>query len=413
MFLILTPARRTGAYAFLIAAVFALFGATSAMANGLFLPAVIVNDDVITNYEIQQRSRLLALLRAPGSSEKEARESLLEDRLRQQAMRQYGLTLAEADVTQGIDDFAQRANLSGEELLNALEENGVARETMRDYVTVNLGWTELVRGLFLETARPSMAEIDRALGLAGTTGGVRVLLSEIIIPITAQTAEEVDALAGQLAEIDSVGEFSAAAQRYSAAQTAQDGGRMPWIDLNRLPPQLRPIILSLSPGQVSDPLGLEGAVALFQMRDIQEIAAQSPSYSAIEFATLALPGGRTADTLARAQAIKARVSECTDLYGEALGMPEEALQIRSMAPSEIPQDISIELAQLDDGESSYELTRNNGQTLLFVMLCSRTAEANKDATREQVAQALTVQRLEAASRGFIDQLKADAIIVYK
>lgn len=412
MFFILTSARRFTFAIAMAAATLAAAGAAIA-AGGLFSPAVIVNDDVITNYEIKQRARLLQLLSAPASSEKDARDALVDDRLRMQAMRDYGVVMTEADVNQGIEDFAKRANISGEQLLNALEENGVAGETLRDYVTVNLGWTELVRGLFLETSRPSNTEIDRALSLAGTTGGVRVLLSEIIIPITPQTQEEVDGLARQLAQIESVGEFSAAAQRYSAAQTGPSGGRMPWIDLNRLPAPLRPIILSLSPGQVSAPLGLEGAVALFQLRDIQEIAAKAPTYAAIEFATLALPGGRSADTLARAEEIRNRVTECDDLYGVAQDMPEEALQIQSLAPAEIPRDIAIELSTLDDGESDYQLTRNNGQTLLFVMLCGRTAEANKDATREQVAQSLTVQRLEAASRGFIDQLKADAIIVYK
>ncbi|WP_158968058.1 peptidylprolyl isomerase [Chachezhania sediminis] len=382
-------------------------------ANGLFSPAVIVNDDVITNYEVQQRARLMQVMNAPGSTESSARDALIDDRLRMQAMKQAGVVVPDSDVDDAIQTLAERNNIDREQFLNVLSESGVAPETMRDFMRVTVGWRELARGMFLQQSRPTDAEIDRALGLAGTTGGVRVLLSEIIIPITPQTADEVSQLVEELSAIDSVPAFAAAARQYSAAQTAADGGAMPWLDLNRLPPALGPVILGLSPGQVTQPIGLEGAVALFQMRDIAEIAGGTPQYAAIEYATYAIPGGRTPDALARAKAIQDRVVECNDLYGVALGQPESVLQRETLPPSQIPQDIALELSKLDDGESSYQLTRNNGQVLLFLMLCGRTAKANEGATRDQVAQALAGQRVEAAANGLLDQLKADAIIVEK
>ena len=46
-------------------------------------------------------------------------------------------------------------------------------------------------------------------------------------------------------------------------------------------------------------------------------------------------------------------------------------------------------------EVSTTLTRNNGQTLMFLMLCNRTRDLGEDTSRVDVANALTQQRLQA------------------
>lgn len=381
------------------------------LAQGLFSPAIRVNDDAITNYELQQRSLFLTILRAPGDPEELAREALIDDRLRQQETRAAGIEVSAEDVEAGINEFAARTQLSGAEFLKALAQEGVAPETVRDFTRVSLEWRELIRSRFLQRARPTDAEISRALGQDGSGGGVRVLLSEIIIPVTPQNQDQAQDLAAQIAQVKSYGAFSEAASRYSASDTRTNGGRMNWLPINNLPPPLRPVILELSPGDVTAPITLPNAIALFQMRGIQEIVTGTPRYSAIEYATYAIPGGRSAEALSRAAAIANRVDTCDDLYGIAKGQPPEVLDRLSLPPGQIPRDIALELAKLDDNEVSTTLTASNGQTLVFLMLCGRTAALNENASREEVANALAQQRLAAFSESLLDQLRADARIV--
>ncbi|HBS50058.1 MAG TPA: peptidylprolyl isomerase, partial [Rhodobacteraceae bacterium] len=245
----------------------------------------------------------------------------------------------------------------------------------------------------------------------GAAAGVRVLLSEIIIPVTPANAEEVAALSEDLSQIRNPEEFSQAAARYSATETRTRGGRIDWMALSELPQNLQPALLALSPGEVTAPLQLPNAVALFQLRDIQEIAAPTPRYSAIDYAAYYIPGGRSPEGLQQAAELKARVDTCDDLYGVAKGQPPQVLDRESVAPAQIPQDIALELAKLDPGEVSTALTRNNGQTLVFLMLCSRTSAQNAEATREQVANALTQRRLAAFAESELEQLQAEATIV--
>ena len=74
-------------------------------------------------------------------------------------------------------------------------------------------------------------------------------------------------------------------------------------------------------------------------------------------------------------------------------------------------DIYDELAKLDPNEASATLTRNNGQTLMFLMLCNRTRNLGEDTTRVDVANALTQQRLQALANSLLEQLRADAVII--
>jgi len=188
---------------------------------------------------------------------------------------------------------------------------------------------------------------------------------------------------------------------------------MNWMPLSNLPPQLRPQILALSPGEVTAPIALPNAIALFQLRDIEEIPSAAPTFSAIEYAAYYIPGGRSEAALAQAARIQSEVDTCDDLYGVAFGQPEEVLERGALAPAEIPQDIALELAKLDEGESSYALTRSGGQTLVFLMLCGRTAALNEEASRDEVGNALLQQRLGAFAASYLDQLRAEALIIEK
>ncbi len=391
---------------------FALMTAAPVAAQNLFAPVAKVNESVVTEFEVQQRQRFLQVLNAPGATREGAIEALIDERLRNEAVADSGISLTPQGISDSLEEFAARANLSAEEFTKVLGQAGVSPETFRDFVINNVGWRELVRARYAPRVQITEAEINRALGTS-RNGGVRVLVSEIIIPAPPQNAAQVNALAEEISQTRSVSEFSSYASRYSATASRGRGGRLDWQDVSALPPSLQPLILALAPGEVTAPLPIPNAVALFQLRDIQETGGSAPSYSSIEYAAYYMAGGRSAETLAKAAKVQASVNTCNDLYGIAQGQPAEVLDRVTKAPGEIPQDIAIELSKLDAGEVSTALTRSDGQTLVFLMMCGRTAADNQEASREDVINALRQERLVGYADQLQEQLKADARIVRK
>ncbi|SDE89531.1 periplasmic chaperone for outer membrane proteins SurA [Salipiger thiooxidans] len=408
----LTPARILRALT-LAAGLALTVSPVAAPAQNLFAPAIIVDEMVITGYELDQRARMLTLLNAPGNTNDLAREQLVDDRLRLQAAQNAGIEPTEEEILDGMSEFAGRAQLSREEFVTALGRAGVAEQTFRDFVRAGAAWRSLVQSRFVQQSQVSPAEVDRALAGNGGSSTVRVLLSEIIMPLSPQNVEEVRARAERIAQMTSESEFSAQARQYSATATRDAGGRLPWRELNELPPQLRPMILGLSPGQVTQPIPIQGAVALFQLRDIEETGYTAPEIAAVEYAAYYMAGGRSPETLAKARVLAQKVDRCDDLYGIAKGQPEQVLERTTLPPSQLPTDIAYELSKLDEGEVSTALTRSNGQTLMFLMLCGRTAAVSEDADRQQVEMGLRNQRISAMADGYLAQLRANARIVEK
>lgn len=376
-----------------------------------FGPAIKVNDQVVTKYELDQRIRMLRLFRTQGDVNAQAADQLIDDRLRLQAARQLGISPTEEEIMGGMNEFAGRANLSADQFLQALRQGGVAPESFRDFVRAGLSWRGVVQARFGPKVQISEQEIDRAISSGGASGSsVQVLMSEVFLPLQAGQEDETRALAERIRRMDAAG-FARAAREYSSAPSAPEGGRVNWVPASNLAPQVRGAILQLRPGQISAPIEVNGQIALFLLRAIEQSESRAPAnFSAIEYAAYYIPGGRTEQALAQAAKIKARVDTCDDLYGVAKGQPPEVLERGTKAPGELPADIAGELARLDAGEVSTNLTRSNGQTLVFLMLCGRSFDLSGAVSREGVALDIRNRRLSTFADGYLQQLRSEARI---
>ncbi|MEX5729184.1 peptidyl-prolyl cis-trans isomerase SurA [Rhodovulum iodosum] len=383
----------------------ALAGPAAAQQGGPFAPRLIVNDRAITNYELAQRRRFVQVLNTPGDLDEVALNGLIEDRLRMAEAAAMGIRPGPEEIEAGMAEFASRANLSTEEFLAGLASEGIAPETFRDFVEAGIAWREVIRARFGPRAQVTEAEIDRALALSSQRGGARVLLSEIILPAdTPERQAQSQTLANRLSQISTPGAFAAAARDYSVAPTRGRGGRLDWLPLANLPPQIAAQVLVLGPGEVTDPIPVPNAIALFQLRAIEETGLPEPETVSVEYARLLLPG----DDGRQAARVRAQLDTCDDLYGVAKGQPEELLTREVKPVSEVPQDVALELAKLDEGEVSTALTQGGARVLL--MLCGRTPAIEEAPDRAEVRRRLVNQRLGSYSESYLAQIRADAII---
>ena len=382
-------------------------------AQNLFSPAVKVNEQAVTHYEVQQRARFMTLLRAPGNAQEQALKALIDERLQSAAASAAGIKPSEEEVQAGMEEFAARANLTAEQFIKALAGGGVAGETFRDFVKSGLAWRNLVRARFAPRVQVTEDEIDRAIAQSTGKGGLRVLLSEIILPAnTPQATATSQKRAEKISQTTSLSVFSANARRYSASASARQGGRLQWMPLSNLPAPIRGQILGLSPGQVTAPISITNGIVLFQLRAIEETDVTAPADISLEYAQYFIAGGHSDAAMKEAARVKAKVDNCDDLYGINKDKPEELLLVDTLPISQVPQDIALELAKLDPGEVSTRLTRSNGQTLVFLMMCGRTPELGEDVSRETIRSQLVNQRLQSYADGYLSELKADATIVY-
>ena len=363
-----------------------------------FAAAMVVNDRVVSNYEVSQRTQFMTLLRQPGDIPAMAMESLIEDRLRLSAAKALGLTSNPDELTAAMDDFAGRANLTAEQFVTALGKGGVERQAFRDFVEANLLWRSVIRTRYGASVTITEAEIDRAIASGASAGGeIKVLLSEIVIPTNANATEAL-ALANKLrAELKSETSFAAAAHLYSKSPTAARGGRLEWTPVSALPPGVAARVTALKKGETSVPIQVPGSVMLFYLRDIAQTAGDGTQVKVIDYAAFALAEGQDPAS------IRARVDRCDDLYALARGLPADRLTRETVAEAQMPAAYAGAMAHLDPGE-----TVMVGST--FLMLCSRNPQSDVPPSRDDVRAQLTNQRLGQLAENYLEELRSEAII---
>lgn len=393
-----------------IATTMALMSPTFVVAQ--FAPVIVINDAVVSEFEIDQREAMLRVFRTPGDLQQVARDQLIEDRLKLEALNAAGLRITPEGLRGAMGEFSARENMDVDQFIAVLGQAGVAEETFRDFVRVNVSWREYIRSRFGDRAQVSEAEIDQALGQSSGSAGIEVLLNEIIIAAPPPRAASALATAQRIAQLTSTSAFEAEARRVSALPSRTRGGRLDWLPTTNYPAGLRGLLLDLAPGQVTAPIPITDGVALFQMRGLREVNQVAPEPAAIEYAAFYIAGGLTDRALREAQSIDNRVDTCDDLYGVAQGLPEDRLQRDVLPPANIPTDVAMILATLDTGETNYSLTRANGETLVFLMMCGRTPLLVEGVDRETVRNQLRSQRLATYADALLADLRAAATISF-
>ncbi|PJJ87371.1 periplasmic chaperone for outer membrane proteins SurA [Brevirhabdus pacifica] len=382
---------------------------------GPFSPVITVDGRAITEYELSQRIRFLTLLRTPGDPAEEARTTLINERLYELAAQRAKITVTDEELRTGMEEFAGRANLALPQFLQAIGSGGISEETFRAFVRAGLLWRNVVRARFgPRAAQVDERDISNLINLAPSSAGARVLLSELVLPATPETAAQSQALAERLQrEIKSEVAFARAAREFSVSPTAGRGGKLEWIPLANLPPALAPVILSLSPGQVSPPVPVTNAIVLFQLRALDEVDGGLPKGVKVDYAVLSVAGTDPAQAQAAVMQVARSADTCNDLYGLVKGRPGMKLVRETRAMSQVPNDIGIQLARLDADESSVALTRDGGRTRTLVMLCERIVSEADDARKTEVRGALVNRRLGTLAENYLAELRAQAIIVEK
>lgn len=385
----------------------ALGAATPAAAQNPFAPRAVVNDRVITNYDVSQRALFLELFNTPGDLEEEALERLIEERLQLFAAERRGIRPSEGAIADGMAEFAARADMSAEEFVQAIGEVGISEESFRQFVIAGIAWRDVVRQRFGGRVDITGAEIDRAMSMTAYRGPVRLLLSEIILPAVPEFIEQSRELAAQITQITSFEAFADAARQVSAADSAERGGRIDWIALENLPDEVRPMLLAMRPGEVTPPIPTGNAIVLFQLRDVDRSDTLPPDSVSVEYARAVIPG-----TGAEAQAEVARLrggaDTCRDLAGMIPPEPEERFEFVNTTLDQVPTDVALELAKLDEWEVSTNLRQGDATVLL--MLCARTPGPDLRPSRQQMEERLTNERVERLARGYLEELRANAHI---
>ena len=134
-----------------------------AQSTNTFNVAVEVNDQIITNYEISQRIKMLETFGAKSVSKKEVINSLINERLYTYSAIELEALPDNSEIDKGLDDFAKRGNLNKKDLLAYLDSRNVSQETLIAYITAGLTQRKVIQKKFVNNIIISQSDVASAI----------------------------------------------------------------------------------------------------------------------------------------------------------------------------------------------------------------------------------------------------------
>lgn len=393
----------------------------AALAQGVQSIAAIVNDDVISMFDLKSRIDLVvASGRLPDNVEMRQRiapqvlRSLIDERLQLQEAKRRNITVTKSEIDLALGDIERDNGLPKGGLKQLLREWGVHEDSLAEQLRANIAWQKLIRRQYRPTVNITSEEVDEALArIKASQGKEEVLLAEIVLSVDSVEEETtVRENAQRLVEqLHAGGAFDALARQFSQGATAAVGGDLGWVRPDEMDPALGAAVAQLRPGQVSDPVRTLAGFHIVGLRDRRLALTADPSRVRVSIDQIFLPAstGDAAARLDQAKKLRETVKGCAD-------MAAAAKEVRSTRPAHLGtfqlKDLSAEMRQtvlaLKVGELSEPVRLPDG--LMLLMVCERDDPAPALPSREQVENGLLVQRLNMLSRRHLRDLRLASIV---
>jgi peptidyl-prolyl cis-trans isomerase SurA len=129
--------------------------------------AVMVNGEPITNFDIEQRGKLITLSTHKPTDRKQVIDELIDEHVKIREGKKFGIEPSVSDIDQTYAAMSARMRISADQLTKSLESQGIRPETLKSRMKADMVWTNLVRGRFKESLQISEKDVDKAVQVTG------------------------------------------------------------------------------------------------------------------------------------------------------------------------------------------------------------------------------------------------------
>jgi len=129
--------------------------------------AVMVNGEPITNFDMEQRSKLIFLTSHKQPSRQDVINELIDEKVKIKEAKKFGVDPSSSDIDQSFSGMAQRMRISSDQLAKSLEAQGIRPETLKSRIRAEMVWTALVRGRYKESLQIGEKDVVTAVEQAG------------------------------------------------------------------------------------------------------------------------------------------------------------------------------------------------------------------------------------------------------
>ncbi|HPF46952.1 MAG: peptidylprolyl isomerase [Alphaproteobacteria bacterium] len=388
----------------------------------------IVNDEVISLYDLKQRTRLLFLSNPSRNVtpeqeqnlQNQAMNGLIDDKLKLQEAKKFEAVATTNELEDAFANYARQFNLTSEELVNALKEAGIEKQTLVNQISGTLAWQRVVGGLLSPLVNITDDEVMNFLDkLERDKGKFEYNVSEIFLLITnnAQRDEVVSSANLIHKQLEDGTPFTAIAQQFSQSSTASVGGDMGWVMDNELPKEVSSQLPNMNVGEISDPIITEDGVYILKLTNKRKILTLNDEDIAVTLKFLYFMKDdfpdKSFDDLNKLVLSKVKNTNACEAN------KENAVSLKATGDGDIgttkvgnlPREAREEILNLEIGQGTKLYEEENGYR--SYILCAKDIPEVKLPEFDTVLDNMTQSRLQLVARRHLRDLRRDAIVDYR
>ena len=377
--------------------------------------AAIVNDNVISTFDVRQRAALIlvsaGLQATPELTQRanaQALRDLIDERLQLEEAARYEISIADEQVDRQIAEIARQNETTVEGLTQQFRTSGVSLTTLRSQLRAEAAWRRLISGLYGSRVRISDVEVaETQQRIAANATRPQYQISEIFLPAeTEQQFAEMEQGGMRLLEQMQRGApFPMVARQFSQAPSAATGGDIGWIAAPDLPIELQPIAERLQQGQVSLPIRTPNGVYIIAMRD-RRAGADAGALSMVSLRQVIAPASRQTAM----NRLQRRISGCNDLDDITTSIDgATVIDLGQTLEAELSPAIRSRITGLTVGAASP--LEEAGDQINTIVLCGRETGGGAVPPAQEIEERLREQELAMLSERYLRNLRREATII--
>ena len=288
--------------------------------------AAVVNDDIISVRDLQERMQLVVsssnIPNQPDVLRRIAPQVLrvmIDEFIKYQEAKTAGIEITQADVDDAMADIERQNNVPPGQIDAFLRQSGVPKNALMEKVKRELAWGRYVTRRLRSQVRVSEDEIDEALHrIEANKGETELHIAEIVLPLdSGGQIAETRALANRLIDQYRGGaDFSALAENFSQSPSAVVGGDLGWMSAQQLDSEVFNALKSMEKGAIAGPIESPMGLSIYLLKEKRISQGLKGPEVTVNLTQLVVPvapnAGRvaTSEAAAKARQLVANVSGC-------------------------------------------------------------------------------------------------------
>jgi peptidyl-prolyl cis-trans isomerase SurA len=380
--------------------------------------AVIVNDEVISRYDVNQRVRLILVTSGIPATEEnvkrieeQAIKALIDEKIQIQEAIKLEVPDSPDEINLMLDNIARGNQTTAEGILDSITSQGVNSETLFSQIKSELLWNKIVRGRFGSYINISDEEVniiyDRTIQNINNS---QYDISEIFIGFEDESEEkEAKELTERLTEqLKNEIAFEPVAQQFSQAPSSGQGGFIGWVSEGQLDPDIISNIKNLEIGSVSNPIKTVNGYYIIKLNGKSEEGGKNPMKNQYDLISVSFD----IEDKIMAKDFSDNFISCKRLDGLLENYNQKEVNvIGKRLLQELPKELHKELLEKNAGNALSP--RFSDENIDIILICDRKDDIGVQVNRDVIEDNIYSQKMGMMSRRHLRDLRRDAVIEYR